>query len=134
MSSMYFWSVSLVYQLSGQFQFFLVDQKIWRKIWSTKKEIWSTEKKQVGWQKKGLLYVPKKIGIPKNNLVGQKNEKLTGQLVYQWDWPIVQTIATLNCSEAYKVSARNTAPKNNLSLSLSSFSWSKIQEHGWQYC
>ena len=34
----------------------------------------------------------------------------------------LQTIATLNCSEAYKVSARNTAPKNNLSLSLSGFS------------
>ena len=41
---MYFWSVSFVYQLSGQFIIFLVDQK---------------------------------------------NEKLTGQLVYQRDWPKV---------------------------------------------
>ena len=32
---MYFWSVSLVYQWSGQFLIFLVDQK---KIWYTKKK------------------------------------------------------------------------------------------------
>ena len=28
----------------------------------------------------------------------------------------LQTTATLNCSEAYKVSDRNTAPQNNLSF------------------
>ena len=41
-----------------------------KKILVNQKEIWSTKKI---------------FGIPKNNLVDQKNEKLTGQLVYQRD-------------------------------------------------
>ena len=76
------------YQLSGQFLIFLVYQKYGEKFVVPKKKF-GQPKKQVGWQKKCLLY-QKIIGIPKNNLVGQKNEKLTGQLVYQWNWPIVQ--------------------------------------------
>ena len=76
----------LVDQLSGLFIIFLVDQKKIgqpQKVWYTKKklvyqkEIWSTKKK---------IWSTKKIfGIPKKNLVDQKNEKLTGQLVYQRD-------------------------------------------------
>jgi hypothetical protein len=52
-TSMYFWSVSLVYQLSGQFLIFLVDHK-------------------------NNLVDQKKFGIPKKNLVYQKKN-----LVYQ---------------------------------------------------
>ena len=73
---MYFWSVSLVYQLSGQFLIFLVDQK---KIWSTKKNVG----------------IPKKIfGIPKRNLVDQKFPEtgqfflLVGQKKGEIDWTI----------------------------------------------
>ena len=59
-ASMYFWSISLVYQLSGQFLIFLVDKKNLvdqKKIWYSKKKfgrpnkclvyqkiIWSTKK------------------------------------------------------------------------------------------
>ena len=85
-ASMYFWSVSLVYQLFGQFLIFLVDQK---KIWLTKKnfgiakkilvyqkEIWSTEKK---------IWSTKKIfSIPKKNLVYQKKIWSTKKM---WNWP-----------------------------------------------
>ena len=53
----------------GWLKWNLVYQK---EIWSTKKEIWWTQK----------IY-------HKKNLVDQKNEKLTGQLVYQRDWPKV---------------------------------------------
>ena len=71
---MYFWSVSLVYQLSGQFLIFLVDQKI---IWSTKNKFWYTKNK-FGQPKKNLVdqkniwYTKKNFGIPKRNLVNQK--------------------------------------------------------------
>ena len=45
-------------------------------------------KRNLVYQKK--IWSNKKIfGIPKKNLVDQKNEKLTGQLVYQRDWPKV---------------------------------------------
>ena len=70
---MYFWSVSLVYQLFGQFLIFLVDQKNFgiakknlgipkRNLVDRKKKIWSTKKI---------------FSIPKKDLVYQKNEKLT---------------------------------------------------------
>ena len=56
---MYFWSVSLVYQLSGQFLIFLVDHKnnlVDQKIFGiTKKKICSTKK----WE------IDRTIGIPK---------------------------------------------------------------------
>ena len=45
------------------------------------KKIWST--------KKNFGIAKKKFGIPKKNLVDQKNEKLTGKMVYQRDWPKV---------------------------------------------
>ena len=83
---MYFWSVSLVYQLSGQFLIFLVDQKksdqpkkilVYQKeIWLTKKRIWYQKKNLVD-QKKNLVakkifgiqkkiwYTKKKFGRPK---------------------------------------------------------------------
>ena len=64
---MYFWSVSLVYQLSGQFLIFLVDQK---KFWYTKTK----------------FGIPKKdFGIPKRNLVDQKKnlDDQKKDLVYQ---------------------------------------------------
>ena len=81
-ASMYFWSVSLVYQLSSQFLIFLVDQKnfgIPKKILVYQKEIWSAKKR---------IWTTRKIfAIPKKNLVDQTNEKLTRQLVYQRDWP-----------------------------------------------
>ena len=54
---MYFWSVSLVYQLSGQFPIF----------WSTKKN--------VGIPKKNLVY-QKEIWSTKKKLVDQKQEKM----------------------------------------------------------
>ena len=54
---MYFWSVSLVYQLSGPFLIF--------------------------------FGVPNFFCLLNIFLVDQKNEKLTGQLVYQRDWPKV---------------------------------------------
>ena len=61
---MYLWSVSLVYQLSGQFLIFLVNQK---QIWYTKKKF--------GRPKKYLVY-QKKFGIPKKNLVDQKKGEI----------------------------------------------------------
>jgi hypothetical protein len=66
-ASMYLWSVSLVYQLSGQFLIFLVDQK---KFWYTKTK----------------FGIPKKdFGIPKRNLVDQKKnlDDQKKDLVYQ---------------------------------------------------
>ena len=59
-ASMYFWSVSLVYQLFGQFLIFLVDQK---KIWLTKKNF-GIAKKNLVYQKK-MWYTKKKFGWPK---------------------------------------------------------------------
>ena len=61
-ASMYFWSVSLVYQLFGQFLIFLVDQK---KIWLTKKNF-GIAKKNFGIAKRNLV-------DRKKNLVDQKN-------------------------------------------------------------
>ena len=59
---MYFWSVSLVYQLSGQFLISLVDQKKslvdQKKFWYTKKKFWYTKKK-FGRPKKYLVYQKK---------------------------------------------------------------------------
>ena len=79
---MYFWSVSLVYQLFGQFLIFLVDQKKivqsqgifgqslgifgqpkknlvdQKKFWYTKKKFWYTKKK-FGRPKKYLVYQKK---------------------------------------------------------------------------
>ena len=73
------WSEYLIYQKKfGLPKKILLSPKknlVYQKeIWSTKKKIWSTKKI---------------FGIPKKNLVDQKNEKLTGQLVYQRDWPKV---------------------------------------------
>ena len=67
-ASMYFWSVSLVYQLSGQFLIFLVDHKNnlddQKKFLYQKKKIWYTKKK---------FGQPKKeFGRPKKSLVYQK--------------------------------------------------------------
>ena len=92
----YYWSVSFVYQLFCQFLIFLVDQILfWQTkfflvhetfFWSTKSFFWSTN----------FFF-----GIPIFSpffLVDQKNEKLTGQLVYQRDWPIICTWTPLLCS------------------------------------
>ena len=59
------------------FSFFLVDQK---KIWSTKKTIGTPKRNMV--DQKNIWYTKKKFS-------DQKNEKWTGQLVYQRDWPKV---------------------------------------------
>ena len=61
-ASMYFWLVSLVYQLSGQSLICLVDQN---KIWSTKKYF-------------GIA--KENYGIPKRNLVNQKKIWLTKKI------------------------------------------------------
>ena len=81
-ASMYFWSVSLVYQLSGQFLIFLVDQK---KIWSTKKHF-GIPKKNFGIPKRNLV-------DQKRNLVDQKNiwytkKNLVDQKKWEIDWTI----------------------------------------------
>ena len=86
-ASMYFWSVSLVHQLSRQFFIFLVDHKnnlVDQKIFGIpkknvvyQKEIWSTKKKIV--QSQGIF--GQSLGIfsqTKKNLVDQKKN-----LVYQ---------------------------------------------------
>ena len=59
----------------------LVDQK---KFWYSKKKFWYTKMK-FGRSKKKIWSTKKIFSIPKKNLVDQKNEKLTGQLVYQRD-------------------------------------------------
>ena len=70
---MYFWSVSLVDQLSCKFliflvyQFFLVNQKLFSHV----------------------------FGQPKKKLVDQKNEKLTRHLVDQRHWPKVWQVEKL---------------------------------------
>ena len=82
-ASMYFWSVSLVYQLFGQFLIFLVDQK---KIWLTKKNFGIPKRNLI--DQKNNLVNQKNIWYNKKNLVYQKpkkNKKLTGKLVYQRD-------------------------------------------------
>ena len=56
---------------------FLVDQKT---IWSTKKKLVCQKK---------IWHTKKKFGQPKKEFGRQKNETLTGQLVYQRDWPKV---------------------------------------------
>ena len=61
---MYFWSVSLVYQLSGQFLIFLVDHK---NNLVDKKNIWDTKKK---------------FGIPKRNLVNQKKNLVDQKTIW----------------------------------------------------
>ena len=68
-ASMYFWSVSLVYQLSGQFLIFLVDQK---KIWSTKNKFGIPKRNLVDQKKslvnqKNIWYTKKKFGRPKKS-------------------------------------------------------------------
>ena len=82
---MYFWSVSLVYQLSGQFLTFGQQKKIWstKKKFGIPKKNWYTKKK-FGRPKKNLVD-KKNIWYTKKKLVDQKNEKSTGQLVYQRD-------------------------------------------------
>ena len=108
---MYFWSVSLVDQLSGQFYIFLIDQFFY---WLTKNQFliflvdqsffWSTKNHFLMflvdqfffWSTKFIFgQLKKKIGQPKKweisfwstkkKLVDQKYVKFTGQLVDQRD-------------------------------------------------
>ena len=90
-TSMYFWSVTLVYQLSGQFHIFLVDQKPISHIFGGPIFFWSTKNHFLMFLVDQFFFWSTKFifGQPKKKLVDQKNVKLTGQLVDQRDWPKV---------------------------------------------
>ena len=90
-ASIYFWSVSLVYQLSGQCLIFLVDQIF---FWYTKfffgiPNFFLVDQILFLVDQISFWYTKYFFGRPNFFVVDQKNEKLTGQLVHQRDWPKV---------------------------------------------